>query len=294
MLAVLSNVRSPLVNLRIPGMSAVVSRNAATVLATRYLNTAQTTLHPVNPRQMRLCSSNYQPRISSMAKMKLGLQNAPFKTTCANRGFLGWRGIVTPSYLSPAVILEVIEEMVQNKEIAALQNLIVLLDNEKNFYNISRGHLIGLKIRQALYQKRDLTMITTLFPFFKKEREWYGNQYTEYYDPIEKGDLELVKAIHKGGIPLSPYNYPTPINGEVLLYAIAHQQKEIVRYLLEHGGYDINKAYLCPIRILGNKIDLKSPNGTHIGWDEMTPMRLAKSIKDNEMATLLVELGAKA
>lgn len=169
--------------------------------------------------------------------LDFGQTNVPIITSYRNKGSLD-----IPRNIDNEEIRDLIEEMVQHGDKEAIVELIGLLDDENNFPNIDNWHLWETDIQNALIAKRDLQLIRDIFPVFKKQTLSYTNK---FYGPIASGDLELVQAMHEGGMLLSKDKEKNLYNSDthVFLFSLAYEQYDIAKYFIQHAGYDINKPY---------------------------------------------------
>jgi ankyrin repeat protein len=214
--------------------------------------------------------------------------------TAESASYRKGKNLVIPSNLDDVGMKNLINEMVEHSDKEAILELIHLLRDKNHFPNINNKHFWEYDISKALIQKRDLNLIREIFPRFVEVTLSFSNW---YYEPIEKGDLELVKALHDGGMLLSrEYNQKKPRIypiGDHLLCAIALGKKEIVNYFVEELGYDLNKSYPFETK---NAFQMLANKNNFINWqlgsDCITPAYLAVVLNDPNLLKELIARGA--
>ena len=83
-------------------------------------------------------------------------------------------------------------------------------------------HLWEIDIRDELIRNRDLELIRAIFPLFRNQTLGYTHV---FYKPVERGDLELVKALVEGGMQACGLKQKyVDQQADVLLYAL-HQKR---------------------------------------------------------------------
>lgn len=189
--------------------------------------------------------------------------------------------ITFPRDVDDSGMRAMIRYAVKEGDAEVIEQLILLLRNnynsEKSFPNINDWYLWEIDIRDALINKRDLSLIKKIFPQFSPQTLSYVEV---FYKPIEHGDKELVQALVEGGMQLhSKANKLDP-----LLYALYFKKLEIANYLLSQRSYNINTAYpFCVSPIRKNFI---------YAQDWITPAYLAVIRNDPETLQFLINLGA--
>lgn len=182
-----------------------------------------------------------------------------------------------------------IRNMVWCGDCEAIIKLIILLRDNKNFPQIKDCYKWELVIRDVLIYNEDPKMIRAIFPYFCEQTLSYSQ---EYYKPIKNGNLELVKAMHDGGMLLSKDNDFSNKDNDVFLYSIYQKQLEIAAYLIEHGGYDINIPYPFTLRYAEERAEDKFKKGQHGSSDCITPAYLAVAMNDPALLKTLIAGGA--
>jgi hypothetical protein len=155
--------------------------------------------------------------------------------------------IKLPDTLSPREWKPLIDEMVQLGDIEALKELIDRFQDGKYSTRYDEEFRYEEDLMKSIIKKRDLKLVREVFPLIARINANQPTRSAMYYKPIKNGDLELVKAMVDGKIPLSRdvrmgYIYSLH-HGDHLLFAMALGQYNIVEYLLKDCGYDITKSY---------------------------------------------------
>jgi ankyrin repeat protein len=256
-------------------------------------------LMPLNKPQVRTYSSKSETEIPQQISIEDRIFFTCMTPTTPPLPLYKFEGrLALPKDIDANGMQKAIKELVKHRDKEALKDLIRLLRHENIFPNMIKVGTIGgfsitswpweVNIRDELIEKRDLELIKEIFPLFNNKTRLHTHV---FYDPIKKGDLELVQALVEGGMqplgsPLHSKNNHS--SGDVLLYSIFLKELEITRYLLKSANYDINTAYSFSIQCAERKVQF----GFYGVRDCITPAYLAVLMNDPKLLETLIGLGA--